>query len=77
MSGVAVILLNWNSYDLLRACLHSLRNATYPDLRTYVVDNGSRDASEIGASFQSITNHDGNQCRMNEPTRIIFPKHSE
>lgn len=47
MSGVAVILLNWNSYDLLRACLHSLRNATYPDLRTYVVDNGSRDASEV------------------------------
>ena len=58
VSRVAVILLNWNSYDLVRDCLRSLRAATYPDLRSYVIDNGSRDVSELDrltAEFPEVT----------------------
>src|SRR5213078_994904 len=58
VSRVAVILLNWNSYDLVRDCLRSLRAATYPDLRSYVIDNGSRDVSEfdrLTAEFPEVT----------------------
>ena len=42
---VAVILINWNSYDLTRDTLNSFRKVTYPDLDIIVVDNGSTDDS--------------------------------
>lgn len=42
---VAVILINWNSYDLTRDTLNSFRKVTYLDLDIIVVDNGSTDGS--------------------------------
>ena len=42
---VAIILINWNSYDLTRDTLNSLRKVTYQDLDVIVVDNGSTDES--------------------------------
>ncbi len=42
---VAIILINWNSYDLTRDTLNSLQKVTYMDLDVIVVDNGSTDGS--------------------------------
>ena len=42
---VAVILLNWNGYELTKACVDSLLEATYPNSEVFVVDNGSVDGS--------------------------------
>jgi GT2 family glycosyltransferase len=42
---VAVILINWNSYDLTRDTLNSLQKVSYKDLDVIVVDNGSIDGS--------------------------------
>ena len=40
-----VIVLNCNGRELLRSCLQSLANQTYPNSSTVVVDNGSSDGS--------------------------------
>jgi len=45
MPRVSVLVLNWNGCELLRSCLHSLRNQTCRDFEVIVVDNGSADAS--------------------------------
>ena len=42
---VAVILINWNSFDLTRDTLNSLHNVSYTDFDVIVVDNGSTDRS--------------------------------
>jgi GT2 family glycosyltransferase len=42
---VYTIILNWNNYEDTKKCLQSLRGATYPNLITIVVDNGSSDGS--------------------------------
>jgi GT2 family glycosyltransferase len=43
--SVTVIVVNWNSRDLLRECLFSLRRQTYRNFHVIVVDNGSIDGS--------------------------------
>jgi len=42
---VSIIVPNWNSKDLLRACLKSIVNLTYPNYEIIVVDNASADGS--------------------------------
>lgn len=42
---VSIIVLNWNSYDVTRDCLLSLRKLDYPNREIVVVDNGSIDSS--------------------------------
>jgi hypothetical protein len=42
---VAIIILNWNDYEMTRACLLSLRSVDYSRAKIVVVDNGSRDGS--------------------------------
>ncbi len=42
---VAVILVNWNSFDVTNDCINSLKKITYPSFATIVVDNGSADGS--------------------------------
>ena len=45
-SGIAVIVVNYNTADLLRACLeHVLASSLDRPLQVYVVDNGSSDGS--------------------------------
>lgn len=42
---VAIILINWNSFEVTNACIHSLKKSDYPFFTTVVVDNGSMDGS--------------------------------
>ena len=42
---VTIIMLVWNSYDVTRDCLLSLRKVDYPAFETILVDNGSIDSS--------------------------------
>ena len=45
MSGVYVILVNWNGWGDTLECLESLLRSDYADLRVIVCDNGSKDGS--------------------------------
>lgn len=42
---VTIIMLTWNSYDVTRDCLLSLRKLDYPAYKIILVDNGSVDGS--------------------------------
>jgi GT2 family glycosyltransferase len=45
MPRFSVLVLNWNGRDLLDGCLASLRQQTFRDFETILVDNGSSDGS--------------------------------
>ncbi len=47
-SGVAVVVVNWNSGDLLGQCLSSLSRQNPPPDKIIVVDNASTDGSAAG-----------------------------
>jgi GT2 family glycosyltransferase len=42
---VCAIIINWNSYDNVRACVSSLLNSSLPFMKLIIVDNGSTDGS--------------------------------
>ena len=42
---VTVVIPNWNGERFLDLCLGSLRNQSFRDFETIVVDNGSTDGS--------------------------------
>ena len=44
-SDVAVLVINWNRKELLRACLNSLARQSHGSFEVVVVDNGSTDGS--------------------------------
>jgi GT2 family glycosyltransferase len=54
---VYIVVLNWNNYIDTRRCLDSLENSGYPNLRTIVVDNASRDGSaqRLREEFPGLT----------------------
>lgn len=45
MTGVAIVILNWNNWRDTIDCLESVFRCTYPDFRVVLVDNGSTDGS--------------------------------
>lgn len=46
MAGsVAIIVINWNSYEVTSECLNSLRSVNYDSFEIILVDNGSEDTS--------------------------------
>ena len=53
LRSVNLFVLNWNGRDLTLDCLSSLEKITYPNVKIYVIDNGSSDNSvtEIGNQF--------------------------
>lgn len=55
MAKVAVILLNWNSFDVTNDCINSLKELSYKDYDVIVVDNHSADQS--GKRLKSIHPH--------------------
>jgi GT2 family glycosyltransferase len=53
---VSIITLTWNSYEVTRDCLLSLRNLEYPCFEVMVVDNGSNDGSSerLASEFPDV-----------------------
>jgi GT2 family glycosyltransferase len=49
MMSITVIIVNWNSGELLAECLRRLKAQTVPPARVLVVDNASSDGSLAGA----------------------------
>jgi len=43
--AVSIVIVNWNTRDILRDCLHSIENETRTSHEIIVVDNASNDAS--------------------------------
>jgi GT2 family glycosyltransferase len=42
---IGIVLLNWNRFDLVAACIDSIRRSDYTETKIVVVDNGSSDDS--------------------------------
>ena len=42
---ISIIVANYNKKELLKNCLDSLKNQTFQDMETIVVDNASTDGS--------------------------------
>src|SRR5258708_20462473 len=42
---VSIILINWNSFEVTRDCIASLRKMDYRNFEVVLVDNGSVDSS--------------------------------
>ena len=40
---IAIIIINWNTYQLTFNCLKSLEECTYKNKTIFVVENGSKD----------------------------------
>jgi GT2 family glycosyltransferase len=65
MADLSIIIVNWNTRDLLRGCLNSIRtNDSGLNIQTIVVDNKSRDGSPemVAAEFPEykLINSGGN-----------------
>lgn len=43
---VSVIILNWNTLEVLESCISSVENQTYKNVEIIIVDNGSQDGSQ-------------------------------
>jgi GT2 family glycosyltransferase len=52
LRSVAIVILNWNGLSDTVECLESLKEITYPDYKTIIVDNGSTDRSVAYLSRQ-------------------------
>lgn len=54
--SLAIIIVNWNSFEVTANCLETLRILEYPNYKTVVVDNGSNDDSvaELGKRFPEV-----------------------
>lgn len=53
---VAIIVLNWNGWEVTADCLKSLRQLDYPNVKVIVVDNASTDGSceQLGKNFPEV-----------------------
>jgi len=65
-ASVAIILVNWNGYQLTKTCLRSLSFITYPNYQIIVVNNGCHDDSDVllpnefpDAFFITLTENEG------------------
>lgn len=54
---IAAVVVNWNGNTFLPQCLESLRNQSFQDMTTIVVDNGSKDDSvlTVRQQFPEVT----------------------
>ena len=54
--SVAIILVNWNSYDFSVNCINSLNKCNYTNFKIILVDNGSKDSSidKLSLQFKDI-----------------------
>ena len=49
---IAIIIINWNTYQLTFNCLKSLKACTYKNKTIFLVDNGSKDGSGDKIAFE-------------------------
>lgn len=56
LPSLAIVIVNWNSFDVTHNCLASLKGIDYPNYRLIVVDNGSNDNSgdKLKSEFPEI-----------------------
>jgi GT2 family glycosyltransferase len=47
LNSLAIIIINWNSFDVTSNCLTSIRSVSYENFKIIVVDNGSSDDSAV------------------------------
>lgn len=54
---VGVVIVNWNGYEITRACLQSVFRQSYSKCDVFVVDNGSTESSiyQINVEFPSLS----------------------
>jgi len=54
---VGVVIVNWNGYEITRACLQSVFRQSYSKCDVFVVDNGSTESSiyQIKVEFPSLS----------------------
>ena len=45
---LAIILVNWNQYELTKSCIMSIFNCSYQNFKVIVVDNCSKDIVSAG-----------------------------
>ena len=55
--NIAVILVNWNQYELTRNCIISILNCSFQDFEIFLVDNASEDNSvkKLKKEFSYLT----------------------
>ena len=53
---LAIILVNWNQYELTRSCILSILNCFYKNLKIILVDNNSNDKSvhKLKSEFDTV-----------------------
>lgn len=58
IENIGVVVVNWNSFDVLRRCLSALKSQTVPPRVTVVIDNNSTDApSELTCDAPENTHY--------------------
>ena len=68
---VAVIIVNWNTYQLTRSCIVSLKNCQHNNLEIFLVDNNSIDnsAKKLKKEFKDLhyilNNENTGFCKAN------------
>jgi GT2 family glycosyltransferase len=79
---VSVVIPNWNGKRYLKTCLESLRNQSYRDFETIIVDNGSTDGSVefVRQSFPEVRllefkGNEGFSVAVNEGIRLSAGKY--
>lgn len=55
--SLGIVIVNWNSYQVTKDCLTSLRKCEYSNFEIILVDNGSEDGSgdELKNEFREVT----------------------
>lgn len=55
--SVAIVIVNWNSFDVTAQCLESLKSLDYPNFQVVLIDNGSNDGSgrKLKSEFPEVT----------------------
>ena len=76
---IAIIIINWNTYQLTFNCLKSLEACTYKNKTFFFVDNGSKDGSgdKIALEFPEINyikneNNEGFTGANNKALKVIL-----
>lgn len=68
--SVAVVIINWESYDEVKSCIESLKRSALPFYRIIVVDNGSKDGS--AERLEQELKSDEQIALLRNPTNLGF-----